>query len=243
MLTNLDKTFFILGKPLNTKYGKLNFVKVGQYSDFVQYVGLLNIMNFEIIEGMKKQALINTNGDRFLVNQVFKPFESLSRYNLIMEFKECIYYQGFNELFNMVFEEDNVLEHIENEEEFEFLVSVIMDMNGVKKKKKYKNAELRYFDNLQDELDNKRSNLDWESIYTSVWLSMKEKPDNLTLYQFYAMFFRYSKTMSYFASTLYSTVGETEIINFADPVDVFGDNSKKESLKEFENRVNKINKN
>lgn len=236
----IDKTFFITGQPIIlNKYGALNFVKVGQYYKFVQYVELLNMSSSEMRDILAK-IYGQKIGDYRLAKQVFKAFDKLTRFQLIKEFENNPIYMAFNDVFDMLMDNKGVLALV-NEDEFELIVKLIMEMNGVKPKKKFENEELRYFAELQDELDNRRSKLDWESIYTCVWQSLKHDPKDLTLYQFYSLFFRYSKTMQYFATTIYSTVTQVDLVNFCDPVDVFGKEEKKETLQEFERRASKLN--
>ena len=134
----IDKTFFITGQPIIlNKYGALNFVKVGQYFDFVQYVELLNMTSSEMRDILAK-IYGQKIDDYRLAKQVFKAFDKLTRFQLMKEFKNNPIYMAFNEVFDMLMDNKGVLELV-NEDEFELIVKLILEMNGVKPKKKFEN--------------------------------------------------------------------------------------------------------
>lgn len=227
------KEFFITGQPIKTNLGYLRFIKVGEYQNFIPFIHLFSLTNWEIIKYKKDQ--IASVVDRQAANRLLQPFENLTRFELICEFKEDYFYFMFRSLFEMLFEED-VFDNIKDSTEFESLIDIIMKMNCIKKEEKSINPELQYFNDLQSQLNSKRNNISFESVYSSVWVSTGLNPNDLTLYQFYSLFNRISKFKEFESTSMYSCVGDVKVVNFAEHVDMFAE-SRKESIQEFEKRA------
>jgi acyl-CoA-binding protein len=84
--------------------------------------------------------------------------------------------------------------------------------------------------------DKQKSNgeLTFEAIYTSVWVETGEKPDDMTIYQMYALFSRIGQFKNYDTTTLYNTVsGEVKIDAWYKHINLLEKEDKKTTLEEF----------
>jgi ABC-type uncharacterized transport system ATPase subunit len=88
----------------------------------------------------------------------------------------------------------------------------------------------------------KGEEITFETMYTSVWLYIGHVPDELTLYQFHALFSRVAQFKNYDTSTLFATVSkDAKIDPWYKLVNILEENEKKISLNEFsKNQQNKL---
>jgi hypothetical protein len=175
------RELYILGQPIQTNIGKLHFIKVKDYHRLIQYIPYLDIEKQDIVRAISK-----------IDKDVADSIKDVPFLVLIKELREVLdVYDKYEEMFLFLFKDD-VFDKIENEEDFNYYKDLIRKMNNLPHEEKNPNPEIQYFNDLKKQLEKQRSNggLTFEAIYTSVWTALGQCPDNMTIYQMYAMFGR-----------------------------------------------------
>lgn len=193
------KDFYFLCEPIETKLGKLRYIKVKEYPEFIKYIHLLSLQKFEILK---------------LVNPEFKDiFEPMTMLELIKYFKQEDFalYQLYKKLFQFCFKED-VFDLIENDEEFEYYRDLMRKVNHVPYDPPNPNPEIEKFNKWKRILNQKNNdNITLESMYSSVWVATGYKPDELTIYELNMLFNRVAMFKNYDTSILFKSVSPTDI--------------------------------
>ncbi|MHB8065594.1 MAG: hypothetical protein ACYDG2_23750, partial [Ruminiclostridium sp.] len=174
------KEYYILCEPIETKIGNLHFLKVSEYMDIGLYSSLLILQ--------KKDILPYITDD---YKDFFKemPFIEIVKY---FNKEPNDLYSAFKKLFEICFKED-VFDIIENDEELEYYRNLIKKINCLNLERPNTNAEIEKFNMFKRFLQKKKGeDVTFESIYTSVWVGTGSKPENLYIYELYALFNRVS---------------------------------------------------
>jgi hypothetical protein len=193
------RELYILGQPIQTNIGKLHFIKVKDYHRLIQYIPYLDIEKQDIVRAISK-----------IDKDVADSIKDVPFLVLIKELREVLdVYDKYEEMFLFLFKDD-VFDKIENEEDFNYYKDLIRKMNNLPHEEKNPNPEIQYFNDLKKQLEKQRSNggLTFEAIYTSVWTALGQCPDNMTIYQMYAMFGRVGQFKNFDTTTLYNTVSD-----------------------------------
>jgi len=200
----MDKSFFILGLPVKIKnVGSAHFIKIKQLPEFTLLQNILTINKDKIIS-MYKQQNMDEEAINYFIN-------SISLYQWVINIPEVK--ESYSQLFYFIFKED-VFDKV-NENNFEYLRQLIMDMNCIKEEKINPNPEIQKWIDKSKKFKQNGEILTFEDIVTSIAVGTGytyEYINNLSLYQFNLTFQRISAFKSYDTSTLFSTVS-TEKIN------------------------------
>lgn len=236
------KELYILGKPIDTKIGKLHFVKVKEYDEFLKYYNILSLEKQDLLQVFKTASNEDSN-----YNSLVECLKANTLFDFIClfsqeELKETWlgeFYIQFKELFKFCFKED-VFNLIENNEEFEKYRELIKKINCVNIEKPNPNPEIERRNQLRKLLEkNKNDNITFEAMFTSIEVITGRDPNEMTLYQFYKTFERICQVKNYDTSTLFATVSaEAKIEAWYKDLD-----TKKEELYITEEQLNKARKN
>lgn len=197
------KDFYILGQPLETKLGKIRFLKVEEYPLISKYTSYLNLEKCDVLLFLREFE------DKFPPNTL-KSFEDLSFVELIHALEDVIELgKMIREFFILLFG-SNVFDLILTDDEYDEYRELIMKMNCINYEKKSSNPEIEYYNRLKRMYKSKKGgdDLTFESIYTSVWFALGHEPKELTIYQLYSMFHRVAQFETHHTTVLYSTVAE-----------------------------------
>lgn len=218
------KELYILGQPIETEIGKLHFVKVKDYPKLLRYVPYLDVEKLDILKAVAKI-------DRGIAQSI----KDVPFLTLIKELREVFeIYDMYEEMFLFLFKEDT-FDKIQNEEELDYYKKLIRKMNSLPYEEKNPNPEIQYFIDLKKQLEKQKSNggLTFEAIYTSVWTMLGQCPDDMTIYQMYALFSRIGQFKNYDTTTLYNTAsGQVKIDPWYKHIDLM-EEEKKTTLEEF----------
>lgn len=219
------KEFYIYGRPIDTKIGKLHFLTVGEYYDFVLN-GHLGYLTFQKDDLLKKLKEIEKMDDG--VKPIVETLEELTLFEFIRlmgSFGDTLdensyikllhldnLYLEFRKLFEFCFKED-VFDKIESNEEFEQYRELILEVNCIPYEKPNPNPEIEKYNAMRRLMQkHKGDSMDFESMYTSVWVGIGQCPDKLTMYKFNKLFERIAQFKNYDTTTLFATVsGDTKI--------------------------------
>lgn len=219
------KELYCLGKPLETELGEIHFIKVGDYDKLMRFVPYINMDKNELLMSIAKYD-----------KEIAIAIKDVPYISIIKELKDVFeVYNMFQELFILVFDRD-CFEEIGTDEQFEEYLKLICEMNCLQREEKNSNPEIQYFMNLKKQLEKQKSNngVSFESIYTSVWIECGNSPDDMTIYQMYALFNRIGQIKNYETTILYSTVsGEVKVEPWYRHVDLMNNKEQKTTLEEF----------
>lgn len=175
-----NNEFYILGEPIDTSIGKVNFLKVKDYPKLMKLIPYLNLEMWEIIKYVESK-------DKQLGEYLSK-FNYITMIYILQDTFDI--YSKLNELFNLCLEDKNdIFTKISTDEELEYYKNLIRKMNCVTYTPKNPNPEIEKFNNYSRMLKSK-NDLSFESMYTSIMLYMGMPINDLTIYQLNALFAR-----------------------------------------------------
>lgn len=189
------RELYILCEPIDTRVGKLHFLKVKDYPKLLKYSSYLMLDKQDIINAIK-------SFDEDLADYL----SDLSMIEIIRVLKNTGIYEGFRQLFKLCFKKD-VLDLIEDNKEFEYYRELIKKINCVNFEKPNPNPEIERFNRFKRFLQAKKGeSISFEAIYTSVWVGVKQRPKDMYIYEMYALFNRIAQFKQYDATTLFATI-------------------------------------
>lgn len=216
------KEFYIYGIPIDTKVGKLHFMTVREYYDFIKegYLNslvltkddLLNkfIMLEKFDENLKVLTEILSEMNLFDFLKFIEGFSTIDENQKQQSYVHVLglfdLYLNFRKMFEFCFKED-VFSKISNSEEFEEYRDLIIEINCIPYEKPNPNPEIEKFNQMRRLIQkHKGESIDFESMYTSVGLAFGKDPDDMTLYKFNKYFSRLAQFKNYDTTTLFATV-------------------------------------
>lgn len=219
------KEFYILCEPIETKIGKIRFFKVKEYLTLLPYIQLIYLQKKDIM--------------KFIKPEYKEYFEKLSLLEIIKFFNHEDYnlYQSFKDLFKLCFDED-VFDLVQDDKELQYYLDLIKKMNCLNYEKPSSNPEIEKFNAFKKFFQKKNNdNVDFEAVYTSVWLSSGTKPNDLYIYEMYALFYRTGQFKNYNTTTLFATVSkDIKIESWCKAIDLTELKEKKTNIKDFEKK-------
>lgn len=190
------KELYILCEPINTPIGDINFLKVKDYPLLLNYVPYFKLQKFEVIDKIRETS--KELADHYQEKQFIEIIRELSS---VYELETA-----YSELFYLCFDKD-VFDLITTDEQLEYYLNLIKDMNCISVEKKNPNPEIEYFNELKRMMDKqKNSGITFEAIYTSVWKEIGERPKELYIYEMYSLFDRIAHFKNHDLTALYSSV-------------------------------------
>ncbi len=218
------KELYFLCSPIDCEIGKLHFIKVSEYDEFLNYIPLLNLQKFEVLQ---------------MIHPEYKAtFEKMQFIDIIRFFSGNEYelYQGYRQLFEFCFKED-VFEQIKSDEEFEAYRTLIRKINFVSFDPPNQNPEIERFNSLKKMYAQKNHDaLTFEAMYSSVWVATGCRPADLTIYELNMLFNRICMFKNYDTSILFKTVtNEVTIDAWYKQMELTQDQT---TLEEFSNHAN-----
>lgn len=219
------KEFYILCEPIETRIGKIRFFKVKEYLALLPYIQLIYLEKKDII--------------KFILPEYKEHFEKMPLLEIIKFFNHDNYnlYKSFKDLFKLCFNED-VFDLVEDDQELQYYLDLIKKINCLNYEKPTFNPEIEKFNKFKRFFQKKNNDsINFEAVYTSVWLGSGTKPDEMYIYEMYALFYRLGQFKNYNTTTLFATVSkDVKIESWYKAIDLTGFKDKKLSLKEFEEK-------
>lgn len=217
---NTLKDFYIYGRPIETKIGKLHFITVGEYYDFIKegHMNCLILTKEDLINSLKQIEQLDNNIKTiiYILSEVglFEFIKQLQQHDIDSKRKDsyfhilglCDLYIKFKNMFEFCFKED-VFDKISTSEEFEAYRDLIMEINCFPNEKPNPNPEIEKYNQMRRFLQQQKGEgITFEAMYTSVGLAFGKDPDEMTLYKFNKYFNRLAQFKSYDTTTLFATV-------------------------------------
>ncbi|GIN23113.1 hypothetical protein [Siminovitchia fordii] len=209
------RELYILGKPIDTKFGKVRFLKYHEYANNIESIQLISMNVLHIYYQYKK---IN-KGDNPEINEEIENIKEHSLFEVALSIDYFI--EAYLKIYRLVLDvEGGETEHIdnkikeifENEDNFMLMRSIVMDMNLIKEEEVNPNPEIQEYIEAGRELE--RANAEKQSfsdIASSIVVGSGltyEDVANMSVLQVYATYYRIAQMQSYSTTVLYSTVAE-----------------------------------
>lgn len=200
------KDLWFLESPIETKIGTLKFIKVKDYEKLLIKSSVLQINKSDAIKEINSwyKDAVDIDNINLLLNQS-------SFIQIIKEITGLGLYDAYVDLFDFCFENKNSFDLIETDEDFNFYVGLIKEMNHLDFQKPSGNAELDYYDKLKRISQEKKGEIiTFKSMVLNVGL-YKDNVLDISIYNLYEYFNTISTNISYKTSTLYQTVSTEQL--------------------------------
>lgn len=229
----VNRDYFIFGLPVKTEFGDVRFLTVEQYINSQVDLALLTMNKLHIINAYKK---INEKG---YLDEFINILNQSTLQEMIVNIPE--FRKAYKNIFKFVFEnkvdENSIFEHSDKLMEIRKL---IMEMNCLKEEEVSPNPKVqKAIERSRRVKQRETEKMTITDMATSIVVGSNvarsyESLLNLTIFQFYATFYRIAQFKSYDTTVLYSTVAEKVSVElWSKHIDMFKKESNALSEKEF----------
>ena len=230
------KEFYVLGLPIDTDIGEINFIKVKDYPDHIMDLQNIGMSKQEIIY---KYSEMNEDGK---LDELIDELESLSLYGISIGLEN--FRQSYFNVLHKMFGDEEALHKI-NEESFNIYRKLILDMNCINEEKINPNPEIqKAIERSRRVKSMDQDKLTFSDICSSiVAYSGNDYNDllNWTVYQLYMTFHRIGLFKNYDTSTLFATVSEKATVeNWSKHIDLFEEESHVMEESKFKNTTGEM---
>ena len=229
--------FYILGLPIETEIGLVDFIKVKEYPDYYQDLYLFSMSKEELIYRLSE---VNKNGSLNELIELIKPL-SLFQISTMLPDLANAYYKVFTRVFNS----EDSLSKI-NESNFDYYRKLIMRMNVLKEEKINPNPEIQRAIERSKRLKVAEGDrITFADIVSSVvgynGLSYKDI-NEFTLYQLYMTYYRIANIKNYDTSTLFATVSaeKINIESWSKHINLFEEEQHAFTVEQFDKKVKSV---
>lgn len=194
--------FDITCDSVKTRIGTLKLKRMDEYNRFPRETAII------LMDRSDYLSLLSTLDER-----IYKLAKELHTFDFIKMVEENgmtamgidLIVGLFKNAFKYLFEDD-VLFKIENAEEYDEMILLIKWVHGLPVEMENPNPMIARLDKIKKQLNNKGESMDFDTMYSSVWMAIGQKPNTLTMYEFTELLFRLSSVKSYETTTLFKTV-------------------------------------
>ncbi len=216
------KEFYILCEPIETRIGTIRFFKVNEYLQLAKYMQLIFLTKKDLLKGMPKDVK-----DQFAEVSFLDLIKYLSNQDFNL-------YQNYKDLFYLCFGED-VFRKIADDKELQYYLDLIKRMNHLRYEKPSSNPEIERFNIMKRK--NNKDGVNFEAVYTSVWIATGSRPSDMYIYEMYALFYRECQFKGHKLTSLFATVAKDQKIeSWCKSIDMFDLEEKKISLEDFKKK-------
>lgn len=229
--------FYILGLPIETEIGLVDFIKVKEYPDYYQELHLFSMSKEELIYRLSE---VNKNGSLNELIELIKPLSLFQISTMLPDLANAYY-----KIFTRVFNSEDSLSKI-NESNFDYYRKLIMRMNVLKEEKINPNPEIQRAIERSKRLKAAEGDrITFADIVSSVvgynGLSYKDI-NEFTLYQLYMTYYRIANIKNYDTSTLFATVSaeKINIESWSKHIDLFEEEQHAFTVEQFDKKVKSV---
>lgn len=207
--------FNITKRKVQTPIGTLDVKTVSEYEEFSKQTALLLTDRSDLIDLLKSidvkivDLIKNLHVYEFL-QMIDKSEATVFGLNILVD----IYRSSFNYLFG-----EDVLFKIKDTSEYDEIILLIKWAHGLPVEMENPNPVIARLDKIKKKMNKGGGSIDFDTMYSSVWIAIGKEPCDITLYQFTELFYRLSMMKEYDTTTLFKTVdqkGDIKIQNWYD---------------------------
>lgn len=214
------RDFYILGMPIETEIGDCHFIKVKEYPDLFLDLQVLSLTKNHLIS---KYTELNQKEKNPILDSLIEEMGKADLYTIANWIPDL---QGaYIRVFSKVFNNEEILLSI-NEDNFNAIRKLIMDMNWIKEEKVNPNPEIQKAIERSKRVKSSDGDaLEFSDVVSSVvgynGLSYQDI-NEFTVYQLYMTFYRIAHIKNYDTSTLFATVASeaVKITNWSKHIDL-----------------------
>lgn len=200
------KELWFLENPIETAIGIINFIKVRDYEKLLIYSSILQTNKNEVIKFIK-----NNNPSSIETKQFIEGLNQIPFIDIIKSFEQLGLYNNYTDLFNLCFENKGSFDLIQTDEELEFYVNLIKEMNKIEFEKPNPNPELAYYDKLKRlAMERKGEVVTFKSMVMNVGLR-KDNVLDISIYNLYEYFNSLATNKNFDTTVLYQTVSTEKL--------------------------------
>lgn len=236
-----NRDFYIFGKPIKTKFGKVRFLT---YREYLENISELTLMTQNVLHlyYLYKNQIKNIDEQTKEVLENFKKSDLLS---IILQDQSMLF--SYLKIFQMIITLNEGIEYtdiIKDKEGFLQIRQLIMDMNLLNEEEVSPNEEIQKGIEARKKVMNiKSEKQSFTDIVTSIVASTSnsfEDVCDMTVYQVYAIYARIGAIFNYQTTSLFATVAKVDIEPWNKHLDLFAkDNDGTISRDEFDRKFGK----
>jgi len=195
------KELWFLDNPVETGIGMCRFVKVREYEKILMLSSILQLGKLKAIQFVKENN-IGTIG----IDEAISLLNEMSFIEIIRSVEWLGLLEGYNNLFDFCFINKGSFDLVKTDEELDFYVKLIKDMNNIAFEKPCLNPELEYFNKLEQIAKERKGEvITFKSMVMNVGL-YKDNVLDISIYSLHEYFTTISNNKNYNTGTLYQTV-------------------------------------
>lgn len=207
--------FNITKRSVQTRIGTLDVKLVSEYENFSKQTAIILMDRSDLLELLKSidpkiLDLIKGLHVYEFLQMIKESGATVFGLNILVE----LYESSFKYLFN-----DDVLFKINSPQEYDEIILLIKWVHGLPVEMENPNPVIARLDKVKKQMNSSGETIEFDTMYSSVWIHIGEEPCSITLYQFKELFYRVSMIKSYDTTTLFKTVdskGDIKVQNWYD---------------------------
>lgn len=241
-----NKDFYIFGKPIETKFGKVRFLT---YIEYLENLGELSIMSFNTLHYYHQYRKYFNNGkhnqnEQQEIDNFLESIKKEKLYNIIISNEQNI--EPYIKIFSLVLENKEYINEIfKSEEDFLSIRKLVLDMQMIQEEEVSENPEIQeYIDASKEQKSMNAEKQTFSDIVSSIVVGAGIPFDvigNMTVLQVYATYYRIAQFRNYDTSTLFATVSsEVSIDAWNKNIDLFKEEKAGMKMSEFKKKYGSL---
>lgn len=235
-----DKNLFIFGEKVQTKFGEVRFLTYREYLSNINEISLIGQNTLHIYYNFKKQLESATNDKASL--EALKELKEAKLLEIVLSTQQLL--NAYLKIFQLVFDGNEEMQFeklFESSENFDFIRTLVMDMNVITEDKVSPNEEIqRAIERSRRLKQSSSQEQTFVDIVTSIVASTSNSFEDvcrMNVFQVYAIYARVGAIYNYQTSTLFATVAEkVNIESWNKHIDLFKSEDDVISKNEFDKK-------
>lgn len=194
--------FDITRHSVETRIGVLELKRMNEYNRFCRETAIILMDRSDYLSLLSK---LDSRIHRLAKELHTYDFLKMVNENNITAMGVDIVVELFRSAFKYLFGKD-VLFEIKDSSEYDELILLIKWVHGLPVEMENPNPVIARLDKIKKQLNSRGESMDFDTMYSSVWIAIGCRPDNLTMYEFTELLFRITSIKAYETSTLFKTV-------------------------------------
>lgn len=241
-----SRDFYIFGKPIETKFGKVRFLT---YTEYIENLGALSAMSLNSLHYFYQhknhfdQYKLNLDEQKE-VEELLNNIKKDKLYNLVYSKKLNI--ESYIKVYSLVLEDkENVNEIFKNEDDFLHFRQLVLDMQMIQEEEVSENPEIQeYIDASKEQKSIGAEKQTYSDIVSSIVVGAGipyKEIGEMTVLQVYSTYYRIAQFRSYDTTTLFSTVSnEVSIEAWNKSIDLFKTEKSGMKMSEFKKKYGNL---
>jgi len=237
-----NRDFYIFGKPIDTKFGKIRFLTYVEYIENIADLNAMALNNLHYFYQYKKyfEQTKRSQDEQREVDEFLDIIKNEKLYKIVMSNNQNII--SYKKILSLVLENvENIQEILSNEDDFLYIRNLILDMQMIQEEEVSENPEIQEFIDASKEQKSLNSEKQTfsdiiSSIVVGTGMPYKEVVE-MTVLQVYSTYYRIGQFRSYDTTTLFATVSsDVSIEAWNKTIDLFKTEKAGMKMSEFKKK-------